>query len=168
MTTVAAERRNGAEDPEELPRDHLAEEPFGITGAVGNRKAPAAEPGAGGNRRRHPADVLEIGVRETGAVETLHAIGRVDDDQPVGVGIWIGIEDDAVHDAENRRIDADAERQADDRDGRKTAVFGQRAQGVADILKQHAELDGNHRARVLKPDWQLDAPTVFQTGVSKQ
>src|SRR4029079_11653712 len=51
------------------------------------------------------------------------------------------IEDDCLDHAEDRGIDADAEREGEDRRQRETRFCGQRPQSLTQILEQRAHLD---------------------------
>ena len=64
------------------------------------------------------------------------------DGDALGILVGIRLEHDAVDDAEDGGVDADAEGQAGDRDGGERRALGERAPGVAHILKEHRDLDG--------------------------
>ena len=59
------------------------------------------------------------------------------DDEPIAVAIWQRPQQDAVHDAEDGGVGADAERHRDDDHEREAAIAPEAAEAVANVL------DGN-------------------------
>jgi len=59
-------------------------------------------------------------------------------DQPLGARYGQGPQKDRLHDAEDRRGAADAERQCEDRRGGVAGLIAEAAEGVAEILEHAA------------------------------
>src|SRR5262249_18898222 len=66
-------------------------------------------------------------------------------DQPLRIVEWHGIKQHRIHDAENRRVRADAERQREDGDQRHDRMLEQHPQRVAQILPQSFQPMSNTR-----------------------
>ena len=102
-------------------------------------------------------------VRDAAALDAEPLVGRVEDDEALGVGERMRVQDDPVHDAEDRGVDADSERQAGDRDSQKARIPGERPDRVARILQKHGGLDGipgglvRRRASILARDTSINA-----------
>ena len=65
-------------------------------------------------------------------------IQRVQHHQPLGVVVRVRFQQDAVDDAEDGGVDADAEAQTQDRDCGEGLAVPEAAQRVASVLKKHA------------------------------
>src|SRR5262249_25683296 len=66
-------------------------------------------------------------------------------DQPLRIVEWHGIKQHRIHDAENRVVRADAERQREDGDQRHDRMLEQHPQRVAQILPQSFQPMSNTR-----------------------
>ncbi len=88
------------------------------------------------------AKVLVVRVRDAGPADAQPLVAAIEDDDLGRVLIGIRLEHHAVHDAENRGVDADPEGETGDGDGGESGGLGQRAPGIAHILKEHRDLDG--------------------------
>src|SRR4029453_17417921 len=95
-------------------------------------------------KRSRATDVLVFGRRqyldEPGLARQLRK-RRPDDQQPIRVREREGMEDEAVDDAEDRGVAADAEREREDRDGGKAGTPCHLPARVAQVLSE-----GVHRA----------------------
>ena len=109
--------------------------PLRLAGAVRNRQAAALECGQRGKRRRPVAPVLEVGIRHAGTADVLFRVGAVQDHDPVGFRIRVGLEQHPVDDAEDRTVDPDSQRQAQHRDEGEARIRDQRPEGVAKVLE---------------------------------
>ncbi len=98
---VASERRRRSEKAEERRRDRRAVEALGLRRAVRHRQRPAGKGGQGRERRRLVAHVAEVEPRQPGPVDPGPLVGRVQDDDAVGIRIGERLEQHPVHDAEN-------------------------------------------------------------------
>ena len=72
-------------------------------------------------------------------------VRRLDEQQTVGVVIRKRLEQDAIDDAEDGGVEADAEGQARHGDGRDTPAVPQAAQRLTHILNQHGNQYGHAR-----------------------
>ena len=59
----------------------------------------------------------------------------------IGIGKGERLDEHAIDDAEYHRVEANREREAEDRDDRDPGVATERAGSVTDVLDQHYDLD---------------------------
>ncbi len=133
-----AERGLDAEDVE-VAGGYTCTAQLNRLGPAGHRHVAAGLRGMGVEDRVVSLPVQEIQRRDA-VPFTLRRLLE-DPDDPFGLIVGQRFQQDAVHEAENRHIGADANGQRQDRHQRKTPAVGQRACGVAQILAE-----GRHRA----------------------
>ena len=138
---VTTECRRRAEQAEQRRRHGCAEKPFRLAGPVRDRQAAALEPGHGRKRCRLVAPVLEIGIRHPGTRDALFRVGAVEDHDPVGVRKRVGLQQHAVHHAEDRSVDSDPQRKAENRHDGEARIRDQSAERVAKVLEHVSSLN---------------------------
>ena len=105
--------------------------------AAGRRAADGVEDGV----LIAPVDVLGKRRRARGT-ERLRVVDR---DERVGIGEWQRFDQHRVHDAEHRRVGADAERQRDHGQRREPRIAREQPKGETDVLKER--FHGSPQAR---------------------
>ncbi len=121
----APRRRAGAESLEEARRH--------VGGADFPGLAVARQVHRHGGRAAHRRERMGGGF-EIRELEHRDVVGERD--QPPGLGIRQGGEEDAIEDAEDGGVGADAERDRQDRGTREGRGLGERARGLADVLEK--------------------------------
>jgi hypothetical protein len=115
---LPAQNRLDAEHREHVGGDRRAVEPFRLV-AVGERQAAAGHGRHLGEHAGALLPVLQIAIRHIPAVDAVDLVRRIQPDQRVGVAKRQRPDRHRVDDAEDRAVDADAERQAEDRQRRE-------------------------------------------------
>ncbi len=137
------ERRPDAEHVEEVRADAHAVDPLRVAGAreVESLRSDPGKPFERGVLRPEVGDVARRG-RQRIESDPLLDLGAVlpRHHEPIGARIRQWLKQDAVDDAEDRRVAADPERQGHDRDCGESRSARQCANGRADIL--HLLLNG--------------------------
>ena len=87
--------------------------PLGIA-AVGNRETAQRDTCDGGKGLAALAEVAKIGIRQSGPANAGLRVRFVQLDEAIGISEGQRLHEHAIHDAEDHRVDADRERQADD------------------------------------------------------
>jgi hypothetical protein len=110
-----------------------------------------AAAGAGGRSKFHQtaavAIVLEVRARNGGKGLALIAVIVPDDGEPVGIAVGHGAKQDAVDDAEDSGVRADAKRERQDGDEREAGALLEDANGKSEVLPERL-----HR-NSLRPAW---------------
>ncbi len=135
----AAEERPGAEHAEEVGRDDAGLHAFGLAAAeeVEPHRVVLGETGEG---VLAPPQVLDVRHREPLLLVGVERQALVEHHQPVGLAVRQLVQQDATHDAEDRRVGADA--QGERRHHRA---------GVARVPAQQAEREAHVLAQRLQP-----------------
>ena len=133
---MPAEDRRHAENRKQVPGDRRTLQALRLH-AFGQRQRSSAQRDNCLEGGRALLEVDEIGIRHAGVTNAAALGGLVQDQQPIGLGVGQRLDQDAVDDAEERGVDADAEREAEDDDGRDTGVVHEAADGVADVAEGH-------------------------------
>src|SRR6185437_10538945 len=152
----AAENWLNAERLEIIARDELSMRQTRVSADTDVYVAEFGESeNAGENAAGIRTNSFKDGIRKGGAggaglilipspVHVLHdrrPLGRgpVEDDQLLGIPDWQGFEEHRVHQAEDRCVCADAQRQGEDNGGGQARALGQHARRVTQILNQSFE-----------------------------
>ena len=128
-----AHERRHREDVEVVGRDARGRHALRLASRHRDRRRIAPVTGHRRQRLALPIDVEEVGRREA-AVRIRAAAARQPDDRPA-VGVGQRPQQNAVDDAEDGRVGADAEREGQDRDDRKCRRAEQRANGVTKVIE---------------------------------
>ena len=130
-----AERRGDAERVEEVGGDAQAGQP--LRRALALAPQDAAPVGEAGDRFEAAALVAVVAeLREREGEALARGVARVDPGEPLGRGERERLQQHGVHDAEQRRIGADPERQRDEREQREPGRVRQPSKRVTQVLDE--------------------------------
>ncbi len=135
-----SEQRRNAEQPERIAGYAVALHPFGPVSA-GKIGAPAGVHGDVGERLRSAREVQHVGDRHVEPVLLPLEVPREHEGHARRIVVRQRLQQEHVHETENRRVGADPERQGQDRRERKAWRAPQKAESVSKILTQRS-----HRA----------------------
>ena len=120
---------------------------LGLASAVRDRHTPSRDGRNRGEDRVGLLPVPHVEIRQAGL--TVGAlILLADDEDPVGIGVGVWLEQDAVDDAEDGCVQADAEAKAQNRDRRESLAVPEAADRVANVLEEHLSIYGSGAAQV--------------------
>jgi len=85
------------------------------------------------------AYLRELGERNRGSGRLGLQVGLGDRDQPLGTGVWQGLEQDGIDHAEDRGVGANAQAECEHRDDRESQIAPQNAQSIDEIADRHVE-----------------------------
>ncbi len=154
------EGRRPAQDPEEPGRDLRALDPLGLDAGRGQAQVGAGEGGHAGERTALRPPVREVGRRGGEAREAGRGVAVDQQRQAVGVRIGQRPQQDAVDDAEDRRVGADPQGQGDEGGGGQRRGAGEAPEGDPQVFEQ-----GLHR-RVSSSPPNARARARFQEGAN--
>ncbi len=128
----APDGRRQTQHPEDVRR-HLGRlDPLRVA-APGERDAAVVVRGHVAERAALLLEVAVIDVRETPPVLSPPLVDHADGEEPVGVAVREGAQNDGVRDAEDRGVDSDAQREAPHRHDDEPPTSDQRASRVPNI-----------------------------------
>jgi hypothetical protein len=141
----------------EIGRGRRGSDPLGLVslGEVPRAARPRADD-------REPLDLRGVAPdfrrREPGGLSNV--IAAPDDGDPFGLPIGQGTKEHRLHDAEDRRVRADAEREREEGDDREARCTGEAAQRVGDVREQ--SVHGSHDPGGVH-DWTARSGQRFET-----
>ena len=144
---AVAERRRDTEQRKQIPRDRRACKPLGLGAGVGQREAAALAGAKRDERLVGGSQILQIEARQAGRGRADLLIGAGDVDDPVRILVRKRLQQDAVHDAEDRGVETNAKAETQDGDGRETLGVPETTQRVPDILEEHHSPSVRRRAQ---------------------
>ncbi len=137
-----AENRLLSEHLEQVPRDIGSAEALRLARAIRDREAAAADAGHRRKRGLPGSPILERRIGQRVLRDVGFGVLRVQRHEVIRIEIRQRLNDDPVGDAEDRRIEADAESQAPDGHEREPLVKPESANGVAQLSEyRHVALD---------------------------